>query len=309
MLNTSLLGSVGSTQFFSHLPNIFFSLDVRALIDILIAAFFLYLVFVFVKQTRSYFIFTTFALLFLVSYLADIFDLTLTQALFQPLLTFFVIIFIVVFQREIRRFFSWLTLSRRSIGRSLAPVNAEIAGIIVRAVAEMSKVKMGALIVLSGDYPLDDIIEGGFDLDGKISMPLILSIFDHTTPGHDGAMIIEDKVIKRFGVHLPLAEDYKNFSTAGTRHRAGVGVSERTDALAIIVSEERGTISVAQGGVLKKLENSGQLDDLIKSFLKEKTTEESGEPTMWRYLFIHNFYLKIGAVVTAFILWAALVSR
>ena len=305
----ALFANVLSSNWIEALSTLNRSFVFKDAIDIVIASFFIYLILVFIKQTRSYFIFVTLAALLVVSYLAEVFGLGLTRQLFQPILTFFLVIFVIVFQREIRRFFRWFTLSRQSLGRSAATLSSEISAVIVHAVHDMAKVKMGALIVLSGDYPLDDIIEGGFPLDGKISSPLILSIFDHTTPGHDGAMIIENKRIKRFGVHLPLAEDFKGFATMGTRHRATVGISERTDCLAIAVSEERGTISVAEGGILKTLQNAGELDDIIKRFLKENTTEESGAPSIWKYMLFHNFYSKVVAVAIAAMLWFVLVDQ
>ncbi|MES3005996.1 MAG: DNA integrity scanning protein DisA nucleotide-binding domain protein [Patescibacteria group bacterium] len=291
----------------NSIPAAFYTFTWSSAFDIVIAAFFIYVLLVFIKQTQSYFIFNTIAVLLVVSYFAQLFNLSLTIRLFQPILTFFLVIFVIVFQREIRRFFRWFTLSRQTLSRTAANLSSEISGIIVHAVQDMAKLKMGALIVLSGDYPLDDTIEGGFALDGKISSPLILSIFDHTTPGHDGAMIIEGKRIKRFGVHLPLAEDFKGFATMGTRHRAAIGISERTDSLAVVVSEERGTISVSEGGKIRLLQNAGELDDVIKKFLKENGEDDMDTPNIWKYMLLHNFYLKVIAIGAAIILWFALV--
>ncbi len=122
-------------------------------------------------------------------------------------------------------------------------------------------------------------------------------------------MIIEGKRIKRFGVHLPLAEDFKGFATMGTRHRAAIGISERTDALAIVVSEERGTISVAESGTIRTLQNAGELDDIIKDFLKEANAEEGeASPNIWKYMLLHNFYLKLIALGASLVLWLVLVA-
>lgn len=302
----NLLANTSLIKFATAAPVALTSFSWSDAVDIIIAAFFIYVILVFIKQTRSYFIFNTLAIFLLVSFIARELNLGLTIRLFQPILTFFLIIFVIVFQREIRRFFRWFTLSRQTLSRTAANLSSEISGIIVHAVQDMAKVKMGALIVLSGDHPLDDSIEGGFALDGKISSPLILSIFDHTTPGHDGAMIIEGKRIKKFGVHLPLAEDFKGFTTMGTRHRAAIGVSERTDALAIVVSEERGTISVAENGYIRGLQNAGELDDVIKRFLKETAEEDQEAPNIWKYMLVHNFYLKVIAIGAALVLWVVL---
>jgi uncharacterized protein (TIGR00159 family) len=277
-------------------------------LDIFISAFFIYLLLIFIKQTRTYFVFTTLATLVVISYIARVFDLGLTRQLFQPILTFFLVIFVIVFQREIRRFFRWFAAGQATFGRKIGSLNADISGTIVKAVQEMARLKFGALVIITGEYPLDDAIEGGFALDGKISSPLILSIFDHTTPGHDGAMIIESKRIKKFGVHLPLAEDFKGFATMGTRHRAGIGISERTDCLAIIVSEERGSISVAENGKLTILQSAGELDDIIKRFMKENAHDEE-RPPLWKFILVNNFISKLLSIIVAVILWLVLVVQ
>lgn len=302
------LASVPSLPLWDSLSSVVSYFTWRDGLDILLAAFFIYLLLIFIKQTRTYFIFTTLSTLVVISYIARVLDLGLTRQLFQPILTFFLVIFVIVFQREIRRFFMWFAKGPSSFGRKVGALTSEISGTIVKAVQEMARLKIGSLIVVTGEYPLDDAIEGGFALDGKISSPLILSIFDHTTPGHDGAMVIENKRIKKFGVHLPLAEDFKGFATMGTRHRAGIGISERTDCLAIIVSEERGLISVAEGGKLTTLQSAGELDDIIKRFMKENAHDEE-RPAIWKYIVLNNFIAKLIAVVVAVLLWLVLVVQ
>lgn len=307
----NLMANISVIKIANGIPQAFSNFTWADGLDIIIASFFIYVLLVFIKQTRSYFILNTLGSLLIVSYISQALGLDLTQRLFQPILTFFLVIFVIVFQREIRRFFRWFAFSGRRFGKTAANLGSEISGIIVHAVQDMAKVKMGSLIVLSGDYPLDDIIEGGFLLDGEISSPLILSIFDHTTPGHDGAMIIESKRIKKFGVHLPLAENFKGFAVMGTRHRAAIGISEKTDALAIVVSEEKGTISVAEGGKIRTLQNAGELDDVIKKFLKENNSDTDVDQriSIWKYLLVHDLYSKIIAVGAALVLWLVFTSH
>lgn len=304
-----MLASLPGTKFWDVLPDVFATFSWSDVIDIALSAFFVYIIIIFIKQTRTYFVFTTLGALAVVSYVAKLFDFSLTRQLFQPILTFFLVIFVIVFQREIRRFFRWFSSGRANLGHRVITLTSEISATIVKAVQEMARLKMGSLIVVTGEYPLDDVVDGGFVLDGKISSPLILSIFDHTTPGHDGAMIIENKRIKKFGVHLPLAEDFKGFATMGTRHRAGIGISERTDCLAIIVSEERGTISVAEGGKLTVLQTAGQLDDIIKRFIKENHPHENATPKLWQYFIFNNLFSKIVAVGISILLWLVLVGQ
>ena len=281
-----------------------FFLHIKDIVDIVVSAFFIYIVLLFIQQTRSYLILNSFLFLIVVSYISAVFGLRLTQALFEPLLAFFVIIFVVVFQKEIRRFFRWLSLPRKShhFGKATNQTE-EVSAYIVRAVGEMAKDKNGALIVLTGNSPIDDIVEGGFPLDGKVSTPLLLSIFDPHTPGHDGAVLIEDQRIKKFGLHLPLAEDFKGFKTMGTRHRAAVGITERADALAIVVSEERGTISVAEGGSIRTLTDSDDLLPIVRGFLHEDAEENKN---LWNYIVVSNFGNKVLSLGIAGLLWLLL---
>ena len=299
------LASVNIAYEFSLLPHIVFSLHVNDIFDILIVTFFIYLVLVFIKQTRSFFLFNTFVALFLISFISQTFDLSLTRKLIEPILTFFIVIFVVVFQREIRKFFNWFAISRkRFMNRGVTHLSAEVSESIVSAVMDMAKRRIGAIIVLSGEYPLDDVVEGGFPLDGRVSIPLLLSIFDDSTPGHDGAVLIENKRLSKFGLHLPLAENFKGFATQGTRHRAAVGITERSDSLAIVVSEERGTVSVARNGIMNTVSDAASLENILKDFMKENVIENK---SIFEYLVFNNFLLKIASLLISIILWILLV--
>lgn len=293
------------TNFFSSSLNTFKSLQFADIIDILIVAFALYLVFLFIRQSRSYFIIYSVLFLLVVSYIAKTFNLSLTRQLFQPLLTFIILIFVVVFQRDIRKFFEWFShASQRMTAERRISLSVSTAKSIVDAVFEMAGKKIGAIIVFEGDYPLDNTIAGGFALDGKITKPLLLSIFDTSSPGHDGAVMILNNRIKRFGVHLPLAsaDNYGNFSTAGTRHRATAGITERTDALAVVVSEERGVVSVSTGGVLRPVTRPDELEKIISDFMKENILEEASS-TGWSALIKKNLWIKVISLVLAVSMW------
>ncbi len=269
-------------------------------IDVALVAGGIYLLLIFIKQTRSYSIMYGLGFVALVSFLSTELDLGLTRKMIQPLVTFFLVIFVIVFQSEIRRFFRWLALSRGRLEHRAAFLNEAVASYLTEAIMTMAQRKTGAIIVLSGEYPLDDIIQGGFKLDGKITVPLLLSIFDDSTPGHDGAILIENRRISKFGVHLPLAEEFKGFATMGTRHRAACGITERTDAMALVVSEERGTISVAQGGVLRTLPDRESVEDALHSFLSE---EQKPQYSLWRRIFLGDNALKVVSVISACALW------
>lgn len=274
----------------------------KDLLDILLVALLFYVVLIFIRQTRSYFIIYTLVFLSGVYYLSTWLDLGLTRQIFQPFLTFSVFLFAIVFQRDLRRFFDWFFISgRKWMWDKNRTRSVEVTDLIIRAVEMMAKSKTGALIVFPGDYPLESLIEGGTQLDGRVSVPLLLSIFDPTSPGHDGAVIIDNNRLRRFGVHLPLAENYQGFDKAGTRHRAGAGITERSDALAIIVSEERGEISVAEGGQLSLIKTKDDLEKRLVDFIKENTQPVAD--SSWHYFWAKNTYIKVASVSLAVLFW------
>ncbi len=290
--------------FFTYLNNFFASFGLKDLLDILLVSLLFYLILIFIRQTRSYFIIYTFVFLSGVYYLATWLDLGLTRQIFQPFLTFSVFLFAIVFQRDLRRFFDWFFISgRKWMWDKQRTRSVEVTDLIIRAVEMMAKAKTGALIVFPGDYPLESLIEGGTFLDGRISIPLLLSIFDSTSPGHDGAIIIENNRLRRFGVHLPLAENYQGFSKTGTRHRAGAGITERSDALAIIVSEERGEISVAEGGQLRLIKTKEDLQKVLADFIKGNAKPSAN--SSWHYFWAKNTYIKMISLSLAVLFWLA----
>lgn len=274
-------------------------IHLKDIIDILISSFLIYIVLLFIQQTRSQFVLNFFIFLVVISYLSSIFGLQLTREFFEPLLAFFVLIFLIVFQTEIRHFFRWISAPKKMLSGTTNQVE-EISATIVRTVSQMAKNRMGGIIIFSGNSPIDDIVEGGFSLDGKISTPIILSIFDTKTPGHDGAILIENDRIKKFGLHLPLAENFMQFDTRGTRHRAAVGITERSDVLVVVVSEEHGDVSIAKAGELKTLKKPEDLLPIMREYLHEDVELNK---SFWNYLLVSNLGTKILSLGIATVLW------
>ncbi|MFA5000719.1 MAG: DNA integrity scanning protein DisA nucleotide-binding domain protein [Candidatus Paceibacterota bacterium] len=283
------------------MPNLVSWLTIREVFDLLLVAGGIYFILFFIKQSRSYVLAYAVGFFTAIIFIVWVFDLSLARQLLQIFGTLFLFVFVVVFQRELRQFFDWVFISTRRLTSPRAPaLSAQASFSLVKAIQEMAQKKIGALLILPGELPLEGVVEGGFNLDGRISLPLLLSIFDVTSPGHDGAIIIDNNRVRKFGVHLPLAENYSGLNRTGTRHRAGVGVTEKSDALAIIVSQERGEISVAEHGQLEKIDEPHLLEERISQFVNK--AQEQNSPNFWQVLLLRNWRLEVLALILAIIL-------
>lgn len=223
--------------------------------------------------------------------LARFADLHLTAWIFQGFFAALVIVLIVVFQEDVRRLFEAIAVM--GLRRKAEVPTSTTADILVRVSSRMAQSRTGALIVLPGREPLDRHIEGGIDLDGRLSEPLLLSIFDSSSPGHDGAAIVAGDRVTRFAIHLPLSTNQGAIGPGGTRHAAALGLSERTDALCLVVSEERGTISLGHQGVLRGVQPT-ELAPALRAFV-ERTGPDA--PATSRSIFT---YWREAALALAF---------
>ncbi len=186
---------------------------------------------------------------------------------------------VVVFQQDLRRLFE--QIAGIWFSRSSSGLRHDVVDTLARTAAALAAQRRGALIVLPGRAPLDAHIEGGIALNGLVSEPLMLSLFDPHSAGHDGAVVVQGNRIRTFAAHLPLSTDHKQLGHRGTRHAAALGLSERTDALAIVVSEERGSISVAEAGALRTLRNPTELSKRIREFLARVDPSSAASGSRW----------------------------
>jgi uncharacterized protein (TIGR00159 family) len=271
------------------------------MLDIAFVAVLVYTAIVWAQRTRAALVVRGILILGSIYTLARYLDLQMTAWIFQGFFAIFLIMIVVIFQEELRQFFERIAVW--SLARKRVPtLGATTADILVRTLADLAKEHVGALIVLRGKDPLERHITGGIPLDGKLSGPLLKSIFDPHSPGHDGAMLVENDRVTRFAAHLPLSKDIRQLANVGTRHSAALGLAELADALCIVVSEERGTISVAREGRLREIENLQQLGAAIEQFLQEKFP--SNEPrTVSLQFFRENWIAKAVAVSLAVGLW------
>lgn len=273
------------------------------LFDILIITLFLYVVLVWFKKTASRFVLIGIVILGAIYAVARIFHLYITEYIFQGFFAILAIALIIIFQEDLRRFFerlaTWGIIRKGPSGIS-SHLDAEL---INSAVEKIIQEGNGALIVIKGDDLLGRHLKGGFSLEGKLSEAILESIFDPHSIGHDGAVIIEGSSIARFGCHLPLSVNPKKISNLGLRHTAALGLSERCDALCIVVSEEHGSVSIAREGKLTKLKNPKDLVSVLEKFYLERNPE--GKRGAFMRFFSKNLAEKVVAIVLACGLWIA----
>jgi len=278
------------------------------LLDIAIIAVFAYIAILFLKQTRSFAAFIGLAMLGLIYVLARSFQLYITALILQSFFSIFIIVLVVVFQDELKRSFELLATSgtRGVRPRKFLAYSSTILS-IVQAVSGLMRKKHGALIVIPGKEFIERHTRGGNILDGIVTSPLIESIFDPQSPGHDGAAIISRDRVTKFGVHLPLSQNLKQIRDRGTRHSAAIGISEKADVLAVVVSEERGEVSVAKYGKLKTLKDTRDLEKYLVQHYKETFPEK--RETFLGSIFKERVVEKVSAVLIASLAWFIVVYQ
>ena len=227
------------------------------------------------------------------------FELQLTAWIFQGFSAVLVILLVVVFQDDLRRLFEQIAalgLNRRAS----RPESGSLA-VLIRGLNQLAKARRGALVVLPGREPLERHLQGGVFLDAVISEELLDSLFDTGSAGHDGSLVIRGDRLERFAVHLPLSENRDELGPGGTRHAAALGLAERSDALCLVVSEERGTIGIARRGRLEILQDPGALLDRVQQHWQHAGTPASTRRIKWSWLGrrliegLFSFALAVGA--------------
>ena len=259
------------------------------ILEILIIAFTIYHVSLWVKKTRAWALVKGIFLCYIIAYLLD---MSVILWIFNKTLAIGITALLIVFQPELRKALE--ELGKKNIVRSIVPFDEQkdknkrfsdkSINEIIRATVEMANVKTGALIILEKDIVLSEYERTGINLDSAISSQLLINIFEHNTPLHDGAVIIRGDRIVAATCYLPLSDNLGLSKELGTRHRAGVGISEVSDSLTIIVSEETGKISVAIGGKL--------LRNVDGDLLRKQIDELQGNTSETKKRFRINFHSK-----------------
>ena len=246
-------------------------------LDILVVAYLIYKLLPLLRTPHIMRLARTVIALVLIAWITSAAKLYTINWLLNQLLAVGLLAFVVLFQPELRRMLDHLGNVKISkffgMPRQVQEMDAVITQ-TVRACEAMSRKKVGALIVFARDQRLEEYFKTGTSIDAQVSDQLVRNIFFKNSPLHDGAMIIRDGRVAAAGCVLPLSTNENLAPELGTRHRAGVGMSEATDAVVVIVSEENGAISVAAGGMLKRSLKVATLDKLLRQELHTVDSQE-----------------------------------
>ncbi len=236
------------------------------IVDVVIVSFIIYKTFLLIKGTRAIQLILGLIIVMFVFALAKELGLFTIGWIFNSFVGSIIFVIVVIFQDDIRRLL--LALGRSPFFKKITYVQETLFyDELSNACVVMAKRKIGALIVIEREVGLEEFMEVGVRFDAEVNTELIISIFQHTAPMHDGAMIIREGRIKAAGCVLPLTSNDEVDKTFGTRHRAGIGITEVTDAVALIVSEERGVVSNAHRGKLSSNVSGDELKKVLKELL------------------------------------------
>lgn len=264
---------------------IFSNIRIMDVVDIAIVAFVFYKLLNLIKETRAEQLIKGLIILLVMLKLSEWAKLYVVHYILMNTMTIGVVALLIVFQPELRRALEYIGRSKflsKSLNEHSDEEVEDFISNSVNAVVSLSREKIGALIVIEHETGLNEIISTGVKIDGILSSGLLINVFIPNTPLHDGAVIIRGNRIMAAGCFLPLSENQNIHKELGTRHRAALGIAEQSDALVIIVSEETGTISAAQGGKLSRHLDASALTNLLR---RSMTTVEKKPILKMRWLF------------------------
>lgn len=270
--------SIESVVYLQSVIDLFSNMRIRDIIDILIVAAVMYKIYTLLKETRAEQLIKGIVVLVILTEVSKRVELYTIHYILSNTMTVGAIALLVVFQPELRRGLEYIGRTR-FFSKSIIEIRGEsvskVVDELVEAVASLSRQKIGALIVLERKTGLNEVADTGTIIDGDVSSDLLINIFIPNTPLHDGAVIIKDDIIKAAACFLPLTDNTNISKELGTRHRAALGISERSDSLSIIVSEETGAISTAENGSISRYLDTKTLRQILNSTYNPNTQNQS----------------------------------
>jgi len=288
-------------------------IGLSGVVDIALVGLVIYAFVVALKRTRRSGLALTGIVTMAVIYVgAKKLNLQLTVALLQGFFAVFLLALVIIFQEDLRYFFErvglwWIERRRPLRRRRVHRLRRREVETLARTLGDLARARVGALVVIRGRDFIARHIEGGVEVQGRVSEALIKSIFDPHSIGHDGAVVIEGNILDRLGCHLPLSKELEKLPRRGTRHAAALGLAERTDALCIVVSEERGDISVTRNGEIRTVADAAELADVLEAFYDE--TDPERRPVKWWDLVRHNSREKALSLALSVTLWMFFVHQ
>ena len=251
----------------------FITVSIIDLIDIILVTWIFYKVYQYFKETRAGQMLIGLVILLIASFLFNSLGLSAMSWLVNQFQTVWVVAFVILFQPEIRRLLIHVGQTKFFQGIFLVSTTRSVEALVESSLI-LSERRWGALIVVQRETGLRSYKDAGVLLKAEISTPLVVSIFNPESPMHDGAIILQNTLIEAAGCILPLTESQMILPDMGTRHRAALGITEESDAIVIIVSEERGTISTAEDGRFTNLD----LDEMnLRKYLNDRLFISSGD--------------------------------
>ena len=247
----------------------------RIILDIVIISYVFYLLITLLKESRAFQLIKSVILILVVAFIAELLQFSTVSFVLKMVIELLPVMLIVLFQPELRRILEGLGQSSfielfKNGRQKTADVSVMVSE-IVKATYDMASEKTGALIIFERKTNLSEVIRTGTTVDSAVTAQFIRQLFIKNTPLHDGAVIIKQKRIAAAACYLPLSNNMTLNKDLGTRHRAGIGITETTDCISIIVSEETGYVSVAQNGTLKR----NIKEDTLRNFLIEELTPKN----------------------------------
>lgn len=265
--------------------DLFNIISIRDIIDITIIAIITYNALKLIKGTRAEQLSKGILVILVLTKLSEWFKLYTINWLLNNIMTWGFVAILIVFQPELRRGLEFIgrtsSLRNKSSNKNDFP---EVVKEITEAVASLSRQKIGALIIFQRKTGLNEIVETGTKVDGYVSSGLLINIFIPNTPLHDGAVIIKGDRVVAAACFLPLSDNANISKELGTRHRAGIGITERSDALALMVSEETGSISIAEDGVISRYLDIPTLEKILGDMYNPSIDNNGSIFGKWRDL-------------------------
>lgn len=265
------IGAVFS-NFIEFVKNVFSDFSIFDFLDILLLSLILFLTYRFIRSRKAGALLVGILICFILMFFSSIFELQATHFIFSEIFKIGIIAILIIFQPEIRDALEKIgsgsigSIMNLSENKRKRLINQDVINNVCSAVNDLAASKTGALIVIARTTKLDDIVESGISINANVNSSLLRNIFYNKAPLHDGAVVIDDARIVAASCLLPLTRHMDVDSDLGTRHRAAIGMSETSDAVTIVVSEETGTISVAYDCALIRDFNY----ETLKRFLNEK---------------------------------------